>query len=67
MLEIDNIIEEAVHKIIAKSNTKKDTNTPEKKRLFSPIIINHVKRCISSFFTGDKQYAALEDFNTFII
>ena len=67
MLEIDIIVEEAVRKIIAKSKTKEQLNTEEEKRLFSPTIINHVKRGISSFFSGDERYAALEDFNTFII
>jgi hypothetical protein len=67
MFDIDNIVEEAVKNIISKSNIKEQINTEEEKRLFSPTIIKHVKRGISSFFSGDERYAALEDFNTFIV
>lgn len=67
MLDIDNIVKEAVNNIISKSNIKEQINTDEEKRLFSPTIINYVKRGISSFFSGDGRYDALEDFNTFII
>lgn len=66
MIEVDDIVDKTVKKLISKSFTKEDLNTPNEKRLFSPAIINQVESGIILMYNGVERSEKLAEFKLFV-
>lgn len=66
ILEVDDIVDKTVKKLINKSFIKEDLSTPIEKRLFSPAIINQVRAGIILMFSGVDRAEKLEEFKLFV-
>ncbi len=66
LLEVDQIVDDTFKKLMGKSMIKEKIDTPEEKRLFSPLRSNQVEAGICSQFSGKRREAALKEFKEYV-
>jgi hypothetical protein len=66
LLDIDQIVDDTVKKLMSKSMIKEKIDTPEEKRLFSPLRSNQVEAGICSQFSGKRRISALKEFKEYV-
>ena len=66
LLDVDQIVDDTVKKLMSKSMIKEKIDTPEEKRLFSPLRSNQVEAGICSQFSGKRREAALKEFKEYV-
>jgi hypothetical protein len=66
LLEVDQIVDDTFKKLMGKSMIKEKIDTPEEKRLFSPLRSNQVEAGICSQFSGKCRISALKEFKEYV-